>query len=169
VRRTELKIPSQGPPSSKPKTCLAFKYQQHKCDVKRISETVELGLRVLVPIAEELRRNDHDVSDPFTGKKSFGITAMACRVGNDELNVSLWPPSDGDEWQIRTTWVRKLKSSRETERSEQSASPILEILEFVIARLEGTRDLRWLSPQEAREIELRSLSKPNRAGSDSKD
>jgi hypothetical protein len=167
MRRIELKIPTERPSSSEPTNCLAFRYLRHNCDLKRVPTTVELGLRVLVPIAEELRRNDHEVSDPSAGKKSFGITGMRCRVGNDELSITLWPPPGGDEWRLQTTWVRKRKSSHDTTQSESSIKPILEILEYVVARMDGARELRWLSFQES-EIELRSLSKKKHTSTDHK-
>jgi hypothetical protein len=156
--------------SNEPTTCLAFRYQGQTSNLEGIPEAVELGLRLLIPIANELRRNNYEASEPFAGKKSFGITGMTCRTKEGELSISVWPPSRGDEWQVRTTWLHRLDPSSEMTQSERPMwNAIPQILNGVIARLDGTRDLRWLSLQEVRELELRSLSNPKRVDSNRKD
>jgi hypothetical protein len=162
VSRIDLTIPTERSSSDDPKSCLSFRYLRNKYDSARVPAIVELGLRMLVPIAEELRRNSHEVSDPAAGKM-FGITGMRCRIGKSEFAISLWPPPDGDEWRIQTGWVRTRKPSRETTQSENSIKPILETLEHVVARMDGVRELRWLSLQES-ENEYRSLSRKNESG-----
>ena len=149
MKRTELKIlPDRR--SNEPKRCLVFRYRQGPATLSDIPEAVVLGIQVLTRIAVELRRNHYEVSEPSTGKKSFGITWMKCRAGTEELGISAWPPEDGDEWQIRTRWSRRAKPLHEITQSELVAwDAIRSILNDVVATLEGARDLRWLSLQEA--------------------
>ena len=144
MTRIELKIrPDRR--SSEPKTCLVFHYRQGPTTLKDIPEAVVLGLQLLTQIATALRRNNYEVSEPSTGKKSFGVTGMKCHMGTGAVGISAWPSDVDDQWHIRLG----IKPFRDVTQSESvSWEGVREILNDVVTKLEGVRDPRWLSIRE---------------------
>jgi hypothetical protein len=101
-----------------------------------------LGLQLLTQIAAALRRNNYEVSEPSTGKKSFGVTGMRCHIGTGAVGISAWPSDVDDQWHIRL-------GIRDVAQSESVPwEGVRDLLNDVVTKLEGVRDPRWLSIRE---------------------
>lgn len=101
-------------------------------------------------IAAEPRNRRYKVSEPTQGKKSFGITSMKCEIGIVAIGIAVWPPGDGDLWQLRAgRLLSKAEPLCEPTPSELIAlEDVRDTAMAVIAEVHGNHDLRWLSSQE---------------------
>jgi hypothetical protein len=150
VKRIELKISTDHPWSNDPKTCLLFRYLHHKFDRKRVAASMQAGLPIIVAVSDGLRRNNYDVSEPCKDKKGFGRIWMTCRVEDVDLDLLLRPPSDGDQWRLVTGWGARRKSLRATTAQlERARQVVLEIVEKIVASVNGAKELRRVSFRES--------------------
>ncbi len=158
MKRIELKIPTDHPWSNDPKSCLLFRYLRHKFDRKTFTAGMQAGLPIIMAVADGLRQNNYDVSEPCGDKKGFGTIGVTCRIEDVDLHLSVWPPSDGDQWRLVTGWGPRRKSLRATTAQlEGTRQAVLEIVEIAVASVDGAAELRRVSFRES-EAEIRSLS-----------
>jgi hypothetical protein len=93
----------------------------------------------------------YEVTEPYSGEKSFGSTSIKCHREGNALGV-IGGPSEGegrDQWLIITQWLSKSKPRRELAHSDLAAwDEVRNVIASVVAKLEGARDLRWVSYQD---------------------
>lgn len=149
AQRGGVKIGSKGVLEGA-KMCLVFRYRHVGSGPDEFRRRADTGLQLLTRIATELRAKGYEVSDSSEGKKSFGVTRVMCQFEINRFWIACYPPDSGDEWQVR--WTHASEPSGKPLRTDWTFEAKLgATLAEVIPHLEGARDLRWISRQEAEE------------------
>jgi hypothetical protein len=157
--RTELKIPPGGSskPSEEVRDCLSFRYRDVPESLEMLRQRAESGMQILAQVVAELRAKGYVVSEPWTGKKSFGVSSIKCEIGSNPVWIVALPPEPGDKWLLRL-------QCRANDRFLPLAYGLSEELHPVVVtagvtNVSGTRELRWIDYRTTMPPGLRYLSK----------
>src|SRR5271166_1830664 len=143
----ELRGRSGSPPDLQ-NSCFSFCYRTAP-EAVRHAGRIRLGTELLTRVVSELRKRGHESSTPSKG--TFGITGTSCRVGQQKLTISAWPPEkdNSDRWQLRTYLAARKQVAGATESELAIWAQICMTIKNVLEVDPNVHDLRWMSWEEA--------------------
>lgn len=156
--RIELKIPLGGPlkPSEEVRDCLSFRYRDVPESPAMLRQRAQIGMQILAQVVAELRAKGYVVSEPWTGKKSFGVSSIKCEIGCNPVWIVASPPEPGDQSLFR---LQCQANDRFLPLAYGLSEELHPAVTAGVTDVSGTRELRWIDYRTAMPPGLGYLSK----------